>query len=144
MRTLLESVVKKCNTCQKDRPTQARMKMKETLPSDALIPMNELGSDIYDAIGKSWLVLVDRYSGYTWNAQLRDKCTSSVTAQLQTWFTEYGWPNKIRTDGGPAFRNEFSSFCSSNGIKHELCSAYNPESNGLAEAGVKNLSLIHI
>ena len=45
MRTLLESVVQKCTTCQKDRPTQARMKMKETLPSDALIPMNELGSD---------------------------------------------------------------------------------------------------
>ena len=44
MRTLLESVVQKCTTCQKDRPTQARMKMKETLPSDALIPMNELGS----------------------------------------------------------------------------------------------------
>ena len=38
MRTLLEAVVQKCTTCQKDRPTQARMKMKETLPSDALIP----------------------------------------------------------------------------------------------------------
>ena len=104
--------------------------------------MNELGSDLYDAIGKSWLVLVDRYSGYTWNAQLRDKCTSSVTAQLQSWFTEYGWPNTIRTDGGPAYRNEFSNFCSNNGIKHELCSAYNPESNGLAEAGVKNMKAL--
>ena len=57
----------------------------------------------------------------------------SSTAKL------YGWPNKIRTDGGPAYRNEFTNFCSSNGIKHELCSAYNPESNGLAEAGVKNM-----
>ena len=79
---------------------------------------------------------------YTWNAQLRDKCTSSVTAQLQSWFTEYGWPNTIRTDGGPAYRNEFSSFCSNNGIKHELCSAYNPESNELAEAGVKNMKAL--
>ena len=70
---------------------------------------------------------------------MRDKCTSSVTAQLQSWFTEYGWPNSIRTDGGPAYRNEFTNFCNSNGIKHELCSAYNPESNGLAEAGVKNM-----
>ena len=40
MRTLLESVVKSCSTCQKDRPKQARPKMKETLPSDALMPMN--------------------------------------------------------------------------------------------------------
>ena len=88
MRTLLELVVKNCSTCQKDRPRQARPKMKETLPSDTLLPMNELGSDLYDAIGKSWLVLVDRYSGYVWNAQLRDKCTSSVTAQLYSWFTQ--------------------------------------------------------
>ena len=90
MRTLLESVVKKCSTCQKDRLTQARPKMKETLLSDALLHMNELGSDLYDAIVKSWLVLVDRYSEYTWNAHLRDKCTSSVSAQLQSRFTEYG------------------------------------------------------
>ena len=30
-------------------------------------------------------------------------------------------------------------FCASHGIQHELSSPYNPESNGLAEAAVKNL-----
>ena len=47
---------------------------------------------------------------------------------------------KIRR--GPQFRTEFSAFCSNNGIKHELSSPYNPESNGLAEAAVKNIKTL--
>ena len=102
----------------------------------------ELGSDIYDALGKSWLVLADRYSGYVWNACIKDKCAETVVKQLRSWFIEFGWPNSLRTDGGPAYRNEFTRFCTANGIKHELSSPYNPESNGLAEAAVKNMKAL--
>ena len=45
----------------------------------------------------------------------------------------------MRSDGGPQYRSELDAFCSSNNIKHELSSAYNPRSNGLAEAAVKNV-----
>ena len=55
---------------------------------------------------------------------------------------EVGWPTAIRTDGGPQFRSEFPQFCDKHGIKHELSSPYNPESNGLAEAAVKNIKAI--
>ena len=48
----------------------------------------------------------------------------------------------LRSDGGPQFRTEFSAFCSNNGIKHELSSPYNPESNRLAEAAVKNIKTL--
>ena len=37
---------------------------------------------------------------------------------------------------------ELSHFCDRHGIKHELSSPYNPESNGLAEAAVKNIKAI--
>ena len=62
-----------------------------------------------------------------------------------TWLNEYGWPLHLRTDGGPAYRTEFSEFCATNGIIHQLSSPYNPESNGLAEAAVKSVKslLIH-
>ena len=43
---------------------------------------------------------------------------------------------------GPQFRTEFSAFCADNGIKHELSSPYNPESNGLAEAAAKNIKTL--
>ena len=62
--------------------------------------------------------------------------------QLSTWFTEYGWPSTLRSDGGPQFRTEFSAFCSNNGITNELSSPYNPESNRLAEAAVKNIKTL--
>ena len=52
------------------------------------------------------------------------------------WFLDFGWPCAIRTDGGPQFCKLFVEFCNENCVTHELLSAYNPESNGLAEVGV--------
>ena len=44
----------------------------------------------------------------------------------------------IRSDGGPQFRSEeFNDWCRAMAIKHETSSSYYPQSNGLAEAGVK-------
>ena len=104
--------------------------------------MRHVETDLFDAIGKIWIVLVDRYSGYAWTHQLKRTDTATVMGQLSTWFTEYGWPSTLRSDGGPQFRTEFSAFCRNNGIKHELSSPYNPESNGLAEAAVKNIKTL--
>ena len=115
MRTHFENIINNCEECQSSRPTQARPKITSSPPSHAQLPMNELGSDIYDALGKSWLVLADRYSGYVWNACIKDKCTETVVKQLRSWFIEFGWPNSLRTDGGPAYRNEFTRFCTANG-----------------------------
>ena len=103
--------------------------------------MRHVGTDIFDAIGKKWIVL-DRYSGYAWTQQLKRTDTETVTGQLSSWFAEYGWPTSIRSDGGLQFRTEFSTFCQNNGIRHELSSPYNPESNGLAEAAVKNIKTL--
>ena len=66
----------------------------------------------------------------------------STLTQLVAWFDEFGWPKKIRSDGGPQFRQAFTSFCELHGISHELASAYNPESNGLAQAAVKSMKAL--
>ena len=68
--------------------------------------------------------------------------TAKITAELPKIFNSFGWPKSIRTDCGPQFRQEFANFCKSNSIQHELASAHNPESNGLAEAAVNNLKAI--
>ena len=88
---------------------------------------------------KKWIVLVYRYSGYAWTDKLRDTSTATVTAKLNSWFVEYGYPECIRTDVGPQFRRDFKAYCDKHDITHELSSPYNPESNGLAEAAVKNI-----
>ena len=58
--------------------------------------------------------------------------------KLTFWFNLLGWPENIRTDSGPQFRSEFDDFGENFYILHELSSPYHPDSNGLAEAAVKN------
>ena len=64
--------------------------------------------------------------------------TESVIKQLTHWFQLLGWPETICSDGGPQYRKEIDDFCEENDVQHELSSPYNPQSNGLAEAAVKN------
>ena len=122
MKNSIRQTIDNCRVCREDRPAQARPTAKIPQPSSALYPMNEVGTDLFDAIGKKWIVLVDRYSGYAWTEELRRTDTASVVGQLSDWFIEVGWPTAIRTDGGPQFRTEFSQFCDKHGIKHELSS----------------------
>ena len=70
-------------------------------PSKAQSSMKFMAPGLFDAAGKKLIVLVDRYSGYTWTDRLKDTSTATVTAMLNSWFTEYGYPEYIRTDRGP-------------------------------------------
>lgn len=55
------------------------------------------------------------------------------------WFWEHGFPQYIKTDNGPQFRQQFAAFCRSFHIRHDLSSPYHPRSNGLAESAVKSM-----
>ena len=95
--------------------------------------------DLFDFEGNTWLVLVDKYSGYPFAQSLRSTTTAAVTSIINDWFLEYGFPVVIRSDNGPQFRSEFAAYCSKNNIKHQTASPYMPQSNGLAESAVKNV-----
>ena len=68
--------------------------------------------------------------------KLKRGTTEAVTSALSKWFYWYGFPEKIRSDFGPCFRNSFTKWCTTKGIRHEVSSGYFAPSNGLAEAGV--------
>ena len=55
--------------------------------------MKRVAADLFDGAGEKWIVLVDRYSGYSWTDKLRDTSTATVTAKLNGWFVEYGYPS---------------------------------------------------
>ena len=99
--------------------------------------MHRVGVDLFQAGGKHFVVLVDGYSGFPFVSQLRSLNTKAVIKALSTWFCDFGYPTIIRTDGGPQFRSEFKAFCHSIGAEKETSSPYYPQSNGLAEAAVK-------
>ena len=83
------------------------------------------------------MVADGRHTGYLFPKKLARTTTEDVCKQLRVWFLNFGWPRAIRTDGGPQFREPVVEFCKANCVTHELSSAYNHESNGLAEVGVR-------
>ena len=66
MKNSIRQIIDKCAVCREDRPRQPRPTATITPPFTAEYPMNHVGTNLFDAIGKKWIVLVDRYSGYAW------------------------------------------------------------------------------
>ena len=133
----VRSLVESCPTCQEERPSQP---MEPAVDYDyPVAPMMAVGVDLCDVAGSQWLVMVDRFSGFPFAKKLTKTTSSAVCSALLKWFTDWGFPRIVRSDGGPQFRSEFRAFCTQWEIVHELSSPYNPTSNGLAEAAVKNV-----
>ena len=86
--------------------------------------MKHVAADLFDAAGEKWIVLVDRYSDYTWTDKLKDTSTATVTAKLNSWFVAYGYPEYIHTDGGPQFQRDFRAYRDKHYIHHKLSSQY--------------------
>ena len=105
----------------------------------ASYPMEKVAADLFDFRGGSFLVMVDRHSGFPWVTKLRSTSTAAVCAALFDWFVMAGFPRLIKSDGGPQFRGPFREFWAKYNIIHEISSPYHPASNGLAEAAVKSM-----
>ena len=103
MKNSIRQTIDNCKVCREDKPNQARPTAHISQPSSPLYPMNEVGTDLFDAFGKKWIVLVDRYSGYAWTHELKRTDTATVIGQLSEWFIEVEWLTAIRTDSGPQF-----------------------------------------
>ena len=130
----IKSFVSACQACNK---LKASLPKESVTFTKATYPLEFVGIDLFQAAGRHYMVLVDCYSGYPMVAKLNQLHTSAITDILSDWFAEFGYPKIIRTDGGPQFRDEFNRFCEAHGIKKETSSPYFPQSNGLAEAAVK-------
>ena len=82
MKGEIQAQVNNCATCQRFLPTQPRPTLSSVLPSAALGPMHHVAMDLFDADAKKWLVMVDRYSGYTWLQQLQKTTTAKIISCL--------------------------------------------------------------
>ena len=136
--------IRGCDACRTFAPAQQDQVANREPARDMkeMNPMSDVGVDLFEYGGHDYLVMVDRYSGFPFVAKLHNTSTNSVCYQLKQWFAAEGIPRRIRTDGGPQFRALFQDWCEEAQIIHELAAAYHPESNGLAEAGVKQMKLL--
>jgi len=141
----IDQVINQCRVCQESRPQQQHFPATPTpLTTVDDSPMQNVGTDLFSHAGKDYLIMVDRYSGYPCCVELKRTNTQAIVRELSAWFNLLGWPETIRSDGGPQFRTEFDIFCEENNIIHELTAPYNPQANGLAESAVKNCKYLLI
>ena len=132
----IERLIQSCRFCLALLPSQPAEPLQL---SHADEPLERLSADLCFVGGKNWLIAADFYSGFPFVFQLKETSSRAVINHLENIFCLFGAPKRIRTDGGPQFRAEFSAFCARWNINHELSSAYNPTSNGHAESAVKNM-----
>ena len=132
----VSNLVDHCEKCQQYKPSQPADILKTT---SATFPMEQLSADLFSLKGKDYLVIVDRFSGYPFVYPLRSTTSTTIINIFKDLFLEYGRSQVIRTDGGPQFRTSFSDFCKDYRVEHQTSSPYHPQSNGHAEAAVKNM-----
>ena len=130
----IQQLIENCAECQTLRPSQHA----QVIPYSAAVePMHSVSMDLFEAKGRHYLVMVDRFIYYIWVKELRSLTTDTVLKALESWFKELGYPLVIISDNGPQFRQDFKDYCGLHHIIHSTSSPYNPRSNGLAESAVK-------
>ena len=139
----VKKMCESCRPCRERGPSRPEEPLELPIPKAALDPMEMVGLDIGMHAGIKYLICVDRYSGYPLVGKLgKTSSTKEVTKMVQGWFRTFGYAKRARHDDGPEFRDKFVAWLTQVGCKSEVSSAYNPASNGLAEAGVKNVKAL--
>ena len=103
----LKHMVWECKLCERYRISKPAEPLLQTL--DAWRPFQQVSVDLAQLNGKHYLVLADRYSGWPKVEQLTYLDTNAIIKTLEGIFETFGIPERIRTDGGPQFRQDFAS-----------------------------------
>ena len=133
-----------CQTVDKCRIFQATSTAQRkfpTIPSE--IPphaWHTLGTDLFYWKHFDFLVLGDYFSKFLIVMKLPSSTSSAVCKETSNIFTEFGKPYIIRHDNGPCYASkEFKELMELFQVQHVTSSPHFPQSNGFAEAMVKNI-----
>ena len=136
----IESLVKSCNDCAsvKGDPPKAELHHWETPQQN----FQRVHIDYAGPLdGHNILILVDAKSKWPEIRSLKSAPTSTSTIRLlYEIFTTHGFPEVLVSDNATIFTSEeFTSFCTRNGIKQKFIAPGHPATNGLAERYVQIL-----
>ena len=125
-----------CRQCNEQAPSQPAEPFIQ--PRQPEVPFEIVATDLCKLSGFSYLIYVDSYSGWVEVANLTSQNFQAIKRVLLMYFAIFGVPEEIAADGGPPFdSNDYNVFLKQWKIRKRLSSAYYPQSNGRAEAGVK-------
>ena len=136
----IEAKRQHCGVCHRNAPSQA--KLPPLLPRNPTVPFELIFADYFKLVGKFFLIIGDRLSGWTEIVNVKHSSDNSgakgLCDALRTVFQTFGVPDEITSDGGPEFiAAESVAFYKKWGVTHRLSSSYFPQGNGRAEVAVK-------
>lgn len=139
----LKNVRENCQYCNSIAPQHSKEPL--ILTPDPEFPFQEVAADFFYVKKQSYLVLVDRYSGWFTVSHFQPQHTTSLNLikECIALFSSYGAPEVFSSDGGSQFTSEaFQSFLKDWNIRHRVSAPHYPQSNGRAEAAVKTAKRI--
>ncbi|UYV64010.1 K02A2.6-like [Cordylochernes scorpioides] len=137
----IAETVRKCSVCIQEAVSKHEPLIPTNLPTR---PWQKIGMDLFKFENKWYLVVIDYYSRFPEMIQL-DRLTASVVVRsCKSIFARHGIPETVVSDNGTQFgaAREFANFARQYGFTHVTSSPRFPQSNGMAEAGVKIAKLI--
>lgn len=134
----IRNMVASCDICQRHRhrnPSQPLHPVQ--LPSHAF---QYVSGDIFTHAGINYLLVVDAYSKWQSCFPLRSLQSSSVIAELERLFCDFGTPEIFKSDNGSQFDcAEFRAFCNSHSVHPVTSSPTHAQSNGLVERHIQTV-----
>ena len=133
----LKEYISQCETCSKYDTKQQR----ESLMSHEITerPWEKIGTDLYTIDGQDYLIVVDYFSNFWEIDHLPNTKASTVIKKLKCHFARQGIPDIVVSDNGPQFACEkFTNFADEWGFEHRPGSPGHQQTNGKAEAAVKD------
>ena len=136
MNSRIQDVVSNCSICNRYQ----RRNTKEPLLSHETPqrPWSRVVADMFELNGKSYLTLVDYYSGFIEVNLIHDTTSKQVITYCKSQFARHGIPDILITDNGPQFSSTaFKEFARQYVFKHCTTSPHYPQANGMAEKAVQ-------
>ncbi|UYV83527.1 K02A2.6-like, partial [Cordylochernes scorpioides] len=137
----IAETVRKCSVCIQEAVSKHEPLIPTNFPTR---PWQKIAMDLFKFENKWYLVVIDYYSRFPEMIQL-DRLTANVVVRsCKSIFARHGIPETVVSDNGTQFgaAREFANFARQYGFTHVTSSPRFPQSNGMAEAGVKIAKLI--
>jgi hypothetical protein len=137
----IEHTCSSCLNCAKyGKQAASEPMLSQPIPTR---PWQFVSQDLFELEHNHYLITVDHYSDFYELDYLPNTLATTVIQRTKAHFARHGIPLRCLTDNGPQFiSNEYQNFAKTYGFEHATSSPYWPQSNGKAEAAVKDAKSI--
>ncbi|XP_058838125.1 uncharacterized protein K02A2.6-like [Topomyia yanbarensis] len=130
--------VRKCKVCQQRQAVPKEV--VETKWPISQRPFQRIHMDLFYFENNTLLIVVDSFSKFIDVRLMKGSNSIQMIEQVESIFAFFGIAEEVVTDNGPPFNSElFIRFLEANDVKLSKSPPYHPQSNGLAERGVRTV-----